>query len=241
VTRGTLVVFAKQPLEGAVKTRMTPPLTALEAAELYARMLADVLETSAAAAVDLGLEAVLAVHPPAAAPELVRETPPPFRLVAQRGLDLAERMSWAVGEAAAADAWPVLLRGSDSPALAVETIAEAASALEREDLVLVPDRDGGYGLVGLRCPAPGLFSHAMSTPHVARDTLRGAERLGLRARVLASCFDLDTVEDLRWLAEARAGCARTCRRTLEYLDAEDLWRHLGPGGRHALLHRGGGE
>jgi len=235
VRRGALVVFAKQPREGAVKTRMVPPLTAEEASELYARMLADVLEVSAVAARELGLDAVLAVHPPAAVPELVQQAPTPFRVVAQQGRDLAERMRWAVGEAAAADAWPVLLRGSDSPALPAETIAQAAAALAGDDLVLVPDRDGGYSLVGLRRPAPDLFRHAMSTSQVARDTLRGAEHQGLRTRVLAPCFDLDTVEDLRWLAQARPGCARGCLRTLEYLDAEDLWRHLGPGGPHAQL------
>jgi rSAM/selenodomain-associated transferase 1 len=224
---GLLVVFAKQPLVGAVKTRMTPPLSAAEAAELYGRMLDDVLEVSAAAAREVGLEPVLAVHPPRAVGVLARRAPSPFRAVAQRGLGLAERMTWAVGEAGAAGSWPVLLRGSDSPMLSPRVVADATAALREVDVAIVPDRDGGYSLIGLRRPAPGLFDHPMSTRTVADDTRVSAERLGLRTRLLDACFDLDTVRDLRWLAEARAGAAAAlCSRTLAYLDERDLWQHL---------------
>lgn len=231
---GQLVVFARQPLEGAVKTRMVPPLSAAEAAQLYAHMLDDVLALSAAAARVLGLEPVLAVHPPGAVAEMARRAPAPFRAVAQRGRDLAERMAWAVGEAAAAARWPVLLRGSDSPMLPLEAIAETLEALRQVDLAIVPDRDGGYSLIGLRRPAPHLFEHPMSTPSVAEDTRARARHLGLTVRALAPRFDVDSVEDLRWLAEARPrGGGVLCPRTLAYLDQADLWRHLS-GAAHGL-------
>ena len=71
----------------------------------------------------------------------------------------------------------------------------------------------------------GLFDHAMSTPSVLEDTLANARRLGLRSRVLGESFDLDRIEDLRWLADARvAGGASLCPNTLAYLDEHDLWR-----------------
>jgi glycosyltransferase A (GT-A) superfamily protein (DUF2064 family) len=65
----------------------------------------------------------------------------------------------------------------------------------------------------------------MSTAFVLRDTLERAESLGLRVHLLEPGFDLDQIQDLRWLAEARAGGrALPCPRTLAYLDERDLWR-----------------
>jgi hypothetical protein len=91
-------------------------------------------------------------------------------------------------------------------------------------VVLSPDRDGGYNLVGLARPAPGLFAHAMSTASVLDDTLGRARALGLRAELLAPGFDIDTAEDLALLAEARRrDPALPCPRALAYLDAHGLW------------------
>ncbi len=225
---GVLVVFAKAPRAGQVKTRMVPPLTPAEAAELYARMLADVLEASVRFARELGVEPVVTVHPPELCREITSIAPPGFRVVAQRGADLSGRMSWAAREAAAAGATRILLRGSDSPALDGDSVARVLAALDANDLVVCPDLDGGYSLVGLRRPAPGLFDHAMSTRSVLDDTLARAAELGLRAQVEAASFDLDTIEDLNHLAAVRSQpeVSGLCRHTLEYLDAHDLWRHL---------------
>lgn len=221
---GALIVFAKRPEPGRVKTRLCPPLTPAQAAELYRAMLADVLETSAEMATRCGLEPILAGAPAEACAELARSCPPAYRVVAQRGPDLGARMEWALAEAAAGGAAPILLRGSDNPALEAGVLAEAVAALAEHDLVLCPDRDGGYGLAGLRRPAPGLFAHPMSTRSVLEDTLRHAERLGLRARLLAPRFDIDTSEDLRRLAELRGGPAEaSCARTFAYLEREGLW------------------
>ena len=101
---GALVVFAKEPRPGFVKTRMSPALSPEQAAELYAVLLEDVLAASAAIAVQLGLEAVLAVHPPEACEALAHRAPGVFRAVAQRGASLGERMAWAVTQMAAAGA-----------------------------------------------------------------------------------------------------------------------------------------
>lgn len=226
--RGRLVVFAKQPLAGAVKTRFTPPFSAAEAAGLYECMLADVLEVSAAFARERELEAVLAVHPARALREMAREAPAPFRAVAQRGRSLGERMEWAVAEAGAAAAYPLILRGSDSPTLSPSVLEAAHTALADSDVVIAPDWDGGYSLIGLAHPAQGLFAHTMSTSSVAADTVQSARDLGLSCHMLEAGFDLDTVADLRRLAEVRSGAARDlCPRTLAFLDDHDLWRHVG--------------
>jgi hypothetical protein len=221
-----LVVFAKAPRPGFVKTRMTPPFTPAQACALYTAMLDDVLEASASAAPDLGVELFLAVHPPDGCAALARTAPAAFRVIAQRGADLGARMAWAMDELAAGAASPVLIRGSDSPALGPETLRAALLSLREHDLVLSPDRDGGYNLVGLCRPVPGLFAHAMSTPSVLDDTLANARRSGLRTHVLAAGFDLDTAEDLAWLAEARlTHAAALCPRTLALLDEWNAWSY----------------
>jgi glycosyltransferase A (GT-A) superfamily protein (DUF2064 family) len=166
------------------------------------------------------------VHPPEAWPELSALAPPGFRIVAQRGPELGRRMEWAAAQAAASGARATLLRGSDSPALGAAELRSALDALEDADLALSPDRDGGYNLVALRRPAPGLFAHPMSTATVLDDTLAKSRGLGLRARILGPSFDLDTLADLRSLADARGRDPRLpCPRTLAWLDRRGLWPH----------------
>jgi rSAM/selenodomain-associated transferase 1 len=222
---GAIVVFAKAPRPGQVKTRLTPPLAPETAAGLYAALLADVLRTTAEIAGALGLAPWLAVHPADARAELSQRAPSPFRVLAQRGETLSERMEWAVRETAAAGAQRILLRGSDSPGLDRGRIEQALAALDEVDVSLCPDLDGGYSLVGLTRPAPGLFDHAMSTGSVLADTLANAASVGLSTRELDPSFDVDTIEDLRHLDALRNGPGATrCRLTLEYLDDHDLWR-----------------
>jgi rSAM/selenodomain-associated transferase 1 len=229
--RGTLVVLAKAPRVGRVKTRLIPPFTAAQAADFYTAMLSDVLDATAEFAESLELAAVVAVHPGASCTAVARVAPAIFRVVPQRGADLGARMSWAVREAAAAGASRVLLRGSDSPTLGASAVHAALTALEEFDVVLGPDRDGGYSLVGVRKPNPGLFQHAMSTPLVLQNTLANAARLGLRTRLAESSFDIDLAEDLQLLASAcAAGAAVLCPRTAAYLDANDLWPASHPPG-----------
>ena len=124
--RGALIVFAKRPRAGQVKTRMTPPLTPEQAAALYACLLQDALEASAAIAEQCALDPVLAVHPAAARAELAAACPPGFRVVGQRGADLGERMERALQEAAEAGSAPILLRGSDSPTLDAASVSTGA-------------------------------------------------------------------------------------------------------------------
>ena len=222
--RGVIIVFAKAPRPGQVKTRMSPPLTPEQAAGLYSQLLLDVLEVTGELAPRLELEPVLAVHPPEACAELADLAPTPFRVVPQRGASLSQRMAHAVAEAAAAGARRILLRGSDSPLLDEAIVKRALAALEHFDLAVCPDRDGGYSLIGLRGPAPGIFSHPMSTASALEDTLENAASLGLRVDVQDASFDLDRAGDLDLLARARSpATARLCGRTLAYLDEHDLW------------------
>ncbi len=221
------MVFAKSPQPGSVKTRLCPPFTPEEAADLYRCMLADVLEESAHAAGALDLDLVLAVDPPDARAALAAEAPRGFRALAQGGAELGARMTRVAREAAAAGAPFVLLRGSDSPTLSYAMLREAVGALSDVDVAISPDRDGGYGLValgrrallvGLGCVS--LFGHPMSTPSVLADTCARTKQLGLRSRTITPGFDIDRADDLHRLVEERRRTETLpCPRTLAFLDA----------------------
>ena len=229
--RDTLILFAKSPVAGEVKTRMCPPFSREEAAAFYAEMLDDALVETARIARQLELTAVLSVHPAGACAEfadriggLGESVSTLFRVVPQRGRDLAERMEWAVAEGASGGARKLLLRGSDCPILDDKAVSDALAALDECDVVLLPDLGGGYGMIGLREPVPELFRQEMSTPEVADETVARARALGLRARLLESSFDINKVVDLLRLAEARErGLARACPKTLAFLDSRKLW------------------
>jgi rSAM/selenodomain-associated transferase 1 len=191
------MVFAKAPRPGLVKTRLCPPLSLDQCAEFYTAMLTDVLEASAEFAATLDLLPVLAFYPADAMGELIDYAPPGYRLQAQRGADLGERMANAFAEAAAAGAERVLLRGSDSPALEYSLFEMAMDRLDAgDDLVMTPDQGGGYAMIGLRAPQPALFDQPMSTEDVMEQTTRIARSLELRSSLTAPGFDLDVVGDL---------------------------------------------
>lgn len=217
MSEGWLVVFAKAPRAGLVKTRLSPPLTLTQCAALYEEMLADVLAVSDRAARALGLQPVLAYHPPDSVAELIGRVPEGFRMHAQRGRDLGERMANAFAEAAAAGADWTLLRGSDSPALGPEVIEEALDQLRGgADLVLTPDQSGGYAMIGMRRPQPEIFELPMSTPQMRDRTVELARALGMRVALTSARFDLDEVGDFHFVSELDpAQRSDLCPRTVE--------------------------
>ena len=217
MSRGWLIVFAKAPRPGLVKTRMSPPLSPEQAATLYGAMLDDVLEASARFAAEFDLEPVLAFHPPDAVSELVGRVPPSFRLQVQKGLGLAERMANAFAEAEAAGAKLALLRGSDSPALSAAHVEAATLQLDAgEDVVFTPDAGGGYAMVGQRSADTRIFEVAMSTRDMLERTVELGHRLGLRIGRTEPTFDLDEVTDLSILdGLSREESSDLCPRTVE--------------------------
>lgn len=217
MSRGWLIVFAKAPRPGLVKTRMAPPLSLEQASWLYEAMLADVLDASADFAAEFDLEPVLAFHPPDAVGEMIGRTPPAFRLQVQRGEGLAERMANAFAEAAAAGAPFALLRGSDSPALGRAQIEAASLHLEAgTEVVLTPDRAGGYALVGQRAPDPRIFDVPMSMDDMFERTVSRCADLGLSVHETKPTFDLDRIEDLGSLDSVSPDRASDlCPRTVE--------------------------
>jgi rSAM/selenodomain-associated transferase 1 len=193
--RDVLLVFLKEARPGAVKTRLAPALGAAAAAGLY-RVLAEAAVRSTAPRGG-EYERRLYFTPAEARAEMEAWFPGEI-LVPQEGADLGSRMARAFDEAFRGGASRVAIIGSDVPALSRETVQEAFSSLRDHDLVLGPARDGGYYLVALRGPQPGLFAGiAWSTPRVLAATLARAEQLGLLVGCLEELRDVDTLEDLK--------------------------------------------
>jgi uncharacterized protein len=193
VSRRVLALFAKAPRAGAVKTRLAPELTPERAAALYEAMLLDVLDQHAARR---ECELALWFTPDDAEPWFAKHAPSVYRRLAQRGPDLARRMR-ALFEHHAAEGFDrMVLRGTDSPTLPEARIDEAFAALEHFPLVLCPDRDGGYNLIGLREPHAALFALELSHAGVLGATLARARELGLACELLPAHHDVDTWSDV---------------------------------------------
>lgn len=193
-----ILVFAKTPVPGRVKSRLWPAFGARGAAGVYRRLLAHTLATAVSA--DLGpVELWLAPgrgHPGTTA--LARRHGASVR--AQPPGDLGRRMHRALRDAVGRGA-PALLIGGDCAALTREDLRAAARALaEGSDVVLVPAEDGGYVLIGARRAPAWLFQGvSWSTPAVMAQTRLRLRRLGLRWRALPRSWDVDRPADLRRL------------------------------------------
>jgi rSAM/selenodomain-associated transferase 1 len=226
-----LAVMAKAPRVGTVKTRLCPPLQATEAADLARCFLLDAVERVAAV---VGVRPIVAYAPVEARAEF-EASAPGFALIAQRGADLGERQARLVEDILALGHEAALLIGTDSPTLPPEMIDEAVSLVMAPavDVVVGPTEDGGYYLIGLRAPCPGLFEvMPWSTGAVLSLTLERARRLGLRAACLPTWYDVDTGADLARLESAvRALAGPRPRHTRGFLarrgSSRDTRRQIG--------------
>lgn len=191
-----LIVIAKAPRAGYSKTRLCPPCTPGQAAELAEAALADTLEAAAAAASG-GCVLALEGRPG-------RWMRPEFELIPQRGNGLAACLAAAFEDSGG----PAVLIGMDTPQLSASRLDEALAELARPgvDAVIGPALDGGYWAIGLRRPDARVFDGvAMSTTHTYRDQLARLCELGLRVEVLPELRDVDEINDARAVAGLAGG------------------------------------
>ena len=191
-----LIVFAKAPIPGEVKTRLCPPLDPDEAASLHGTLVLDAVERAKGLA---GASLYVAGAPDLAHPFFkVLEGRYGAKLLPQRGPDLGARMKWAMQDAFEQGAEDVLLTGTDLPTLPRARLMESLTLIKKHDVVLGPTADGGYYLIGLRKMVPALFEGiGWSTASVFADTKKKIEDAGLSLGLLPECRDLDTLEDLK--------------------------------------------
>jgi uncharacterized protein len=202
-----LTIMARRPEAGVAKTRLCPPLTPTQAAQLYDGLLRDTLALIS----DLpGIEPAIA-YAPADAGGFFAALAPGVQLIAQRGATLSERLANVSAELFAGGAQAIGLMSSDSPSVPREVLIDAFAGLqEPHDLALGPADDGGYYLAALRRHVPQLYLDVtMSTPQVLQDTLQAAARLGLRSRLLPRWYDIDGPADLEKLRRDPAALVHT--------------------------------
>ncbi len=202
----TLVLFARAPEPGKVKTRLAPLLGEGGAARLYRAFLED------AAQIYLAREqwaSVLAAEPEPGHPLLASLFPPPWRGEAQAAGDLGERLSAAFEGEFARGAAAVLAVGSDHPALSRSRLSEAFGALrEGFDAAVIPAEDGGYCAIALSSrvnPREVFRDVPWSSPRVLSVTFERIESARLTVSKLSSFYDVDRPEDLARLARDLAG------------------------------------
>ena len=190
-----LIVFVKEPRPGAVKTRLARVIGNEHAAHLYRVLAEEAVRRTRPRGGEY--EQFLFFTPAESGPTLARWFPGET-LLPQKGGDLGQRMSNAFETAFAGGARRVAIVGTDAPGISRPLITEALLALGDHDVVVGPAQDGGYYLLALDRPRPGLFEGIpWSTSGVLAATAERASLLGLRLSVLEPLTDIDTLDDLR--------------------------------------------
>ncbi len=190
-----VLLFARAPEPGSVKTRLAARIGAGEAAAAHRACLLDALRL-----VDCARACRRRLLLAGESSRLAEQgivLPVGWAIEPQRGRDLGERMSRAFAKAFRHGARRVVAIGTDTPWMGRRRIEMAFDRLNRYDVVLGPSADGGYYLIGLRRPMPELFRGiAWGRRSVLADTRRAVERARASCALLAWDFDLDRVRDL---------------------------------------------
>jgi len=195
-----VVVIAKEPYPGRVKTRLTPPFTPVEAAELAAASLSDTLAAVAGTTVARRVLALDGIPG--------RWLPGGFDVIGQRGDGLDERIAWALADARVMLPLPVVLIGMDTPQVTPGLLAAAAEPLvsRSADATFGMAEDGGFWLLGLREVDPALILGVpMSQPDTGAKQLARLRQAGLRVEMLPELTDIDTVREAERVAAVAPG------------------------------------
>lgn len=203
----TIIVLAKAPVAGRVKTRLCPPLTHQQAAEVAEAALADTLQAVAGAGAD---RVVLALDG-TAGPWL----PAGIEVIAQTGSTFNERLhhAWAATQG------PTVQIGMDTPQVTAEHLHHAFAALDRTDAALGLAVDGGWWALALRNGTAGVFDDiVMSSSDTGRQQWARLAALGLTCQHLPMLDDIDSYADALTVAAAMPG-SRTAMVVTAYADA----------------------
>jgi len=210
VPRGicALAVMTKAPQAGQVKTRLVPPLTRNEAAELNKCFLHDTTAAILNATTDNEASGVAVYTPVGSESAYAGLVPAGFSLLPQRGTGFGDRLYCATDDLFKCGFASVCLIDSDSPTVPASSFARAVRQLAEpgDRVVLGPCDDGGYYLIGLKKPHRELFDRIdWSTERVFDQTVDRASKLGLGATLLPAGFDVDDAVSLRRLCDELLG------------------------------------
>jgi rSAM/selenodomain-associated transferase 1 len=219
-----LVIMAKAPTPGAVKTRLTPGLPGQAGAALYCCLLDDTL----ALARSLGDVEIAIMCPYSDVYELTRLAGHGIRVVGQKGEGLAAGLTSVFAHFAEGHQRRIIAFNSDSPHLPGSVLEEAFETLAAHDVVVGPTSDGGYYLVGAKACHPMLFTgDGMGTRSALERLLSGARALELSVGLTDSFYDIDVADDLiRLAAELQRVPARAPRTAAWLKQWEDAAKQL---------------
>jgi uncharacterized protein len=226
----TLVIMAKAPRPGMVKTRLTESLPSLAVIALYRCLLEDTL----ALATSLTSVEVAVMCPESDQAELARLVGNTVRVVAQKGKGLAAGLTSVFRHFTAVGCQHVIAFNSDSPHLAPSVLDSAFEILAKHDVVVGPTHDGGYYLVGAKAAHPTLFeSDGMGTKSALDRLLTRTKDLGLSTGFTEPFYDIDVANDLILLArELQLAPAKAPRTAGWFIEWQPAVGQLG--------HRAGG-
>jgi rSAM/selenodomain-associated transferase 1 len=209
-----VLLFAKQPARGKVKTRLAREIGEARATALYEAMLHDSVERSRAVRARSAI-----AYSPVGGTAFFAQLAPEATLLLQPEGDLGARLRSAFDTAFALGFERVAALGSDAPHVPAAWIDEGFERLASSPAVIGPAEDGGYWLIGLARPEPRLFERVRwSTPSVLADTRARAAQAGLELAELQATFDVDTAEDLASLREQLAAAGDDCTNTRAWFE-----------------------
>jgi rSAM/selenodomain-associated transferase 1 len=193
----TLVIMAKAPRPGMVKTRLSQSLPSTAVTALYRCLLEDTIRL--ATSLD-GVEVAI-MCPASDTNELERWLGDTVEVVGQQGEGLAAALTSVFAHFSASSQHHVIAFNSDSPHLPVTLLKSAFQALAVSDLIIGPTHDGGYYLVGAKAAHATLFEHdGLGTKSALERLLARARILELSAALMEPFYDIDVAEDLNRLA-----------------------------------------
>ena len=201
----TIIVLAKLPIAGRAKTRMCPPCSPVQAADIAEAALFDTLTAVSCARTQqpsLVGRVVVCL-------ERLGIEPPPWITDAGRVIDQCEGdLNDRLAHAFASVSGPAILIAMDTPQVTVELLVEAASTLldPKRDSLIGLSTDGGFWIIGFRACPPDVFRDvSMSTDHTGNDQLRAMTDSGLQPKLLPVLSDFDTFDDVLAIAECHTG------------------------------------
>ena len=222
-----LVIMAKAPRPGTVKTRLTPSLPLQAVTGFYLCLLEDTL----ALARSLGGVDVAVMCPDSDVNELARLAGRGARVVAQKGEGLAAGLTSVFAHFAGDHQRRIIAFNSDSPHLPRSVLEDAFEKLAAHDLVIGPTYDGGYYLVGAKTSHPTLFAgEVMGTSSALERLLSRARALELSVGFTDPFYDIDVADDLiRLAAELRLAPARAPKTAIWFVEWDQVLARLRPG------------
>ncbi len=209
-----VIIMAKYPQAGKVKTRLHPFLTFDQCAGIAAAFLQDTINK-----VNLVCSnPILAYSPPEKTDALKKLLPSQSICIEQTGRDLGERMFNAFKFAFDGNLVSVVMIGTDSPTFPPDFITQAFENLMDSDVVLGETEDGGFYLIGLRVLSKAIFENVnWSSTETFRQTTQNIENVGLKCSFLPVWFDVDFPADLKRLRKELEENQSIAPKTFQWL------------------------